>query len=78
MFPAFARTSSTGSIDVVSSASSAQNTDCSLTTDDEDSDHKSTHTYKDRRREAHSKVWIIHINKLINNYNCQWILFNIG
>jgi len=42
----------------VSSQSSAQNTDCSetLTTDDEDSDHKSTSNYKERRREAHTQA----------------------
>ncbi|RWS31856.1 max-like protein X [Leptotrombidium deliense] len=34
--------------------SSAQNTDCSLTTDDEDSDNKTTISYKERRREAHT------------------------
>lgn len=43
----FSRTSSTGSIDMLTS-SSAQNTD------DEDSDHKSTINYKERRREAHT------------------------
>lgn len=31
-------------------------TDCSLTTDDEDSDHKSTLNYKERRREAHTQA----------------------
>lgn len=36
------------------SASSTHNTDASLTTDDEDSDHKSTTSYKERRREAHT------------------------
>ncbi|XP_023238746.1 max-like protein X isoform X1 [Centruroides sculpturatus] len=47
-FP-FSRTSSTGSIDMLTS-SSAQNTD------DEDSDHKSTLSYKERRREAHTQA----------------------
>ncbi|RWS17071.1 max-like protein X [Dinothrombium tinctorium] len=51
MFPrSIRRTSSNGSLEV----SSAQNTDCSLTTDDEDSDHKTTLSYKERRREAHT------------------------
>ena len=31
-------------------------TDCSLTTDDEDSDQKSTLNYKERRREAHTQA----------------------
>lgn len=56
MFGTYSRTSSTGSIDMISSQSSAQNTDCSLTTDDEDSDHKSTISYKERRREAHTQA----------------------
>lgn len=33
---------------------STQNTDCSLTTDSDDSDQKSTVSYKERRREAHT------------------------
>lgn len=33
---------------------SSQNTECSLTTDDEDSDQKSGNSYKERRREAHT------------------------
>lgn len=41
-------------MDMHSPGSSAQNTDCSLTTDEEDSDHKSTTSYKERRREAHT------------------------
>lgn len=32
------------------------NTDCSITTDDEDSDNKSTLNYKERRREAHTQA----------------------
>ncbi|XP_054162756.1 max-like protein X [Oppia nitens] len=36
--------------------SSGQNTDCSLTTDDEDSDQKSSISYKERRREAHTQA----------------------
>ena len=52
----FSRASSTGSIDMLSPGSSAQNTDCSLTTDEDDSDHKSTTTYKERRREAHTQA----------------------
>jgi len=40
----------------MSASSSAQNTDNSLTTDDEDSDHKSTISYKERRREAHTQA----------------------
>ncbi|XP_015913515.1 max-like protein X [Parasteatoda tepidariorum] len=45
----FSRTSSTGSIDLLTS-SSAHNTD------DEDSDQKSTLSYKERRREAHTQA----------------------
>lgn len=45
----FSRTSSTGSIDILTS-SSAQNTD------DEDSDQKSALSYKERRREAHTQA----------------------
>ncbi|XP_054721733.1 max-like protein X [Uloborus diversus] len=45
----FSRTSSTGSIDLLTS-SSAQNTD------DEDSEEKSTLSYKERRREAHTQA----------------------
>ncbi|XP_013789176.1 max-like protein X [Limulus polyphemus] len=45
----FSRTSSTGSIDILTS-SSAHNTD------DEDSDNKSTLSYKERRREAHTQA----------------------
>ncbi|KAI1287295.1 Max-like protein X [Halotydeus destructor] len=55
--PSFTRTSSTGSIDLLSPGSSAQNTDDgSVTTDEEDSDNKSTVTYKERRREAHTQA----------------------
>ena len=32
----------------------SNNTDCSITTDDEDSDNKSNLNYKERRREAHT------------------------
>ncbi|KAM7282837.1 max-like protein X [Ixodes scapularis] len=46
----FSRTSSTGSIDNILTSSSAHNTD------DEDSDHKSTISYKERRREAHTQA----------------------
>lgn len=46
----FSRTSSTGSIDNLLTSSSAHNTD------DEDSDHKSTISYKERRREAHTQA----------------------
>ncbi|XP_064471815.1 max-like protein X isoform X2 [Ornithodoros turicata] len=46
----FSRTSSTGSIDNILTSSSAHNTD------DEDSDHKSTLSYKERRREAHTQA----------------------
>lgn len=35
---------------------SSQNTECSLTTDDEDSDQKSGTSYKERRREAHTQA----------------------
>lgn len=52
----FVRSASNGSFEMISSQSSAQNTDCSLTTDDEDSDHKSTLSYKERRREAHTQA----------------------
>ncbi|KAG8201166.1 hypothetical protein JTE90_028825 [Oedothorax gibbosus] len=45
----FSRTSSTGSIDILTS-SSAHNTD------DEDSDQRSTLSYKERRREAHTQA----------------------
>jgi MAX-like protein X len=41
---------------MLSPGSSAQNTDCSLTTDEEDSDQKSTVSYKERRREAHTQA----------------------
>ena len=54
----FTRSPSNGSIDrpiLSPGESSNQNTDCSITTDDEDSDsHKSASTYKERRREAHT------------------------
>jgi MAX-like protein X len=58
MFGSYSRTSSTGSIDMMSSSaqSSAQNTDGSITTDDEDSDQKSQMNYKERRREAHTQA----------------------
>ena len=54
--PTYLLTSPTGSSEMISSQSSTQNTDCSLTTDDEDSDHKSTISYKERRREAHTQA----------------------
>ena len=38
------------------SPSSSQNTDCSPTTEDDDSDHKSAISYKERRREAHTQA----------------------
>lgn len=38
------------------SPSSSQNTDCSPTTEDDDSDHKSAVSYKERRREAHTQA----------------------
>lgn len=67
--PNFTRTSSTGSIDMLSPGSSAQNTDCSLTTDDDDSDHKSSNqaTYKERRREAHTQ------GRLCRNQLLGWL-----
>lgn len=40
----------------VPSPSSSQNTDCSPTTEDDDSDHKSAVSYKERRREAHTQA----------------------
>lgn len=61
MFPSssnnsFGREQSTGSIDgvVVSPGSSTQNTDNSVTTEEEDSDHKSTLNYKEKRRINHT------------------------
>lgn len=60
MFPSssnsFGRTQSTGSIDgvVVSPGSSTQNTDNSVTTEEEDSDNKSTLNYKEKRRINHT------------------------
>jgi len=57
MFSSTTRTSSTGSIvDMHSPSSSAPNTDCSLTTDEEDSDNKSVVSYKERRRDAHTQA----------------------
>ena len=57
MFGNYCSTPTTGAIEMISSAqSSGQNTDCSLTTDDEDSDHKSSISYKERRREAHTQA----------------------
>lgn len=52
----FGRTHSSGSIDgvVVSPGSSNQNTDNSITTEEEDSDHKSTLNYKEKRRINHT------------------------
>lgn len=47
--------SRTSSTENVTSASS-QNTDCSLTTEDDDSDHRSVNRYKERRREAHTQA----------------------
>ena len=38
------------------SPSSSQNTDCSPTTEEEDSDQKSAISYKERRREAHTQA----------------------
>jgi len=56
MFSPTNRTSSTGSIDMLSPNSSAPNTDCSITTDEEDSDNKSVVSYKERRRDAHTQA----------------------
>ena len=39
---------------MLSTNSSSHGDECSLTTDDEDSDQKSTVSYKERRREAHT------------------------
>jgi len=41
---------------MLSPTSSSQNTDCSPTTEEEDSDHKSALSYKERRREAHTQA----------------------
>lgn len=41
---------------LTSGAHLQSNTDCSITTDDEDSDNKSTLNYKERRREAHTQA----------------------
>ena len=50
----YSRTSS--SMDNMPSPSSSQNTDGSPTTEDDDSDHKSALSYKERRREAHTQA----------------------
>jgi MAX-like protein X len=48
---------SVGSSNGLNSSQAVNNhTDCSLTTDDEDSDHKSNLNYKERRREAHTQA----------------------
>lgn len=54
----FSRTSSTGSIDNMLSPSPSghRSTDCSPTTEDEDSDQKSAVSYRERRREAHTQA----------------------
>ena len=55
----FSRSSPTGSIDNVLSPSPSghRSTDCSPSTgEEEDSDHKSAITYKERRREAHTQA----------------------
>ena len=48
--------SRTSSIENMLSSSSGQNTDCSPTTEEDNSDHKSVFTYKERRREAHTQA----------------------
>lgn len=53
----FGRTHSSGSIDAVRSpGSSTQNTDNSVSTEEEDSDHKSTLNYKEKRRINHTQA----------------------
>ena len=53
----FGRTHSSGSIDaVLSPGSSTQNTDNSVTTEEDDSDHKSTLNYKEKRRINHTQA----------------------
>jgi MAX-like protein X len=53
----FSRTSSAGSIDnMMSPTSGHRSTDCSPTTEEEDSDQKSAVSYRERRREAHTQA----------------------